>query len=176
MEITKKEYPRLETDRLKLRILTKDHAMEVFKHFSDPFVTRYMDIEPCRNLKEAEEIIQYHEDDLGCRWGIFEKARGCFIGTIGFHYLRKTDETFIAEIGFDLSKDYWGKGYVTEAVNEVISFGFSNIGLQKIDATVEPENQKSIKLMTKLGFNKGIELKDELIYFSLEKGSKLGRG
>ncbi|AWV33655.1 hypothetical protein MHH60_00850 [Paenibacillus sp. FSL H7-0716] len=40
-----------------------------------------MDIEPCKDLVEAEEIIQYHLEDLGCRWGMFENAKNEFVGT-----------------------------------------------------------------------------------------------
>jgi [ribosomal protein S5]-alanine N-acetyltransferase len=120
-------------------------------------------------VQEAEEIIQYHVDDLGCRWGIFEKVDGSFIGTIGFHYLRKTDKEFIAEIGFALSSRYWGKGYMTEAVREVISFGFTKMGLDTIDATIEPNNEKSITIMTKYGFERDTVLREQLLYFSLNR-------
>jgi [ribosomal protein S5]-alanine N-acetyltransferase len=164
-----KEYPTLETNRTILRILTRDDAKEVLQHFSDPIVTKFMDIEPCKDLKEAEYIIQYHVDDHGCRWGIFDKAYDNFLGTIGFHDLRKTDEEFIAEIGFDLSRRHWGKGYMTEAVKEVILFGFTRMGLDKIDATVDPNNEKSITIMEKFGFKRDIELREQLLYYSLHR-------
>ncbi|WP_338036477.1 GNAT family protein [Neobacillus notoginsengisoli] len=72
-------------------------------------------------------------------------------------------------MGFDLAKAYWGKGYMTEAMEEVIQFGFAKMGLDIIDATVEPENEQSIHLMRKVGFKKDAELKDNLIYFTLTK-------
>jgi [ribosomal protein S5]-alanine N-acetyltransferase len=164
-----KEYPALETERTILRILTKDDAKEVLNHFSDPVVTMFMDIEPCKDLKEAEEIIQYHEDDLGCRWGIFDKCHGNFLGTIGFHNFRKIDEEFIAEIGFDLSTRYWGKGYMTEVIEEVIQFGFTRMGLDTIDATVEPNNEKSNNIMTKFEFKRDAELREQLLYYSIHR-------
>ncbi|SOC05318.1 ribosomal-protein-alanine N-acetyltransferase [Ureibacillus xyleni] len=160
-------YPSLETDRLKLQLFTLEDAEKVFLHFSDFHITEFMDIEPCSNLKEAEEIIQYHLDDEGCRWGLYEKESEQFIGTIGFHYLRKS-EKFIAEVGFDLNKTYWGKGYISEALNEVITFGFSNMGLDIIDATVDPNNVRSIQLMKKFSFSVEPELKDNLLYFYLK--------
>ncbi|MCM3766970.1 GNAT family N-acetyltransferase [Neobacillus niacini] len=159
-------YPELETERLQLRILTLDDAEKVMAHFSDPAVTRFMDIEPCKDLKDVEEIIQYHIEDSGCRWGIFYKEQ--FVGTIGFHYLRKNEGDFIAEIGFDLSKKYWSKGFMTEAIREVISFGFTQMGLTMIDATVEPDNEKSINLMKRLEFKRAEELQDHLVYFYLK--------
>ena len=162
------EFPALETERINLQILTLENSEEVLKHFSDINVTRFMDIEPCKDIKEAEEIINFHLDDSGCRWGLYNKNNNKFIGTIGFHYLRKS-ESFIAEIGFDLSKDYWGNGFMPEAIKEVMSFGFTQMGLDIIDATVEPANERSINLMRKLGFNEDIELRDNLVYFYLNK-------
>lgn len=161
------EFPALHTERIHLRILNLQDAGEVFEHFSDEEVTRYMDIEPCKNIEEAEEIIQYHIDDLGCRWGIFDKEQNILMGTCGYHYLRRDGNEFIAEIGYDLSKAYWGKGYMYEVMKEVIAFGFSEMGLTKIDATVEPENVRSITLMERLRFDRDAELRDNLVYFVL---------
>ncbi|WP_331459319.1 GNAT family N-acetyltransferase [Paenibacillus sp. FJAT-27812] len=91
------------------------------------------------------------------------------MGTCGYHYLRKTDDVFTAEVGFDLSKRYWGKGLMFEAMKVVIDFGFSKMGLTIVDATVEPENERSIRLLRKLGFEREIELRDHLIYFYLNR-------
>ncbi|MFD1737282.1 GNAT family N-acetyltransferase [Bacillus salitolerans] len=76
---------------------------------------------------------------------------------------------FMAEIGFDLAKNYWDKGLMSEALLEVISFGFTKMDLDIIDATVEVENEKSIQLLTRLGFIRNTELQDNLIYFYLPK-------
>lgn len=162
------KFPPLETERINLRILTLDNAEEVFLHFSDINITRFLDIGPCKNIKEAEEIIQYHMKDSGCWWGMYEKNGEKFIGTIGFHYLRRNGD-LIAEVGFDLCKDYWGNGLMSEAMNEVILFGFSQMGLDIIDATVDPKNVRSIKLIRKLGFTEDLEHKDNLLYFYLKK-------
>lgn len=81
------EYPPLETERIKLRLLTLEDINEVFTLFSDSEVTRYMDIEPCKDLLEAEEIIKFHMDDAGCRWGLYKKYDDTFLGTVGYHYL-----------------------------------------------------------------------------------------
>ncbi|WP_141136750.1 GNAT family N-acetyltransferase [Paenibacillus herberti] len=84
-------------ERLNLRILTLRDSEGVFKHFSD------------------EEIIAFHIEDLGCRWGLFDKNDNSLIGTCGFHYLRNTNDDFTAEVGFDLSKQRWGRGLMVKA-------------------------------------------------------------
>ncbi|MEK5239804.1 GNAT family N-acetyltransferase [Paenibacillus sp. FSL L8-0470] len=63
--MTKMNYPVIETDRLNLRLLTLEDREAVFRHFSEEEVTRYMDIPPCRDISEADEIIQFHIDDSG---------------------------------------------------------------------------------------------------------------
>jgi [ribosomal protein S5]-alanine N-acetyltransferase len=161
------DYTTIETDRTVLKVLGLEQIQAVYQHFLDPAVTMFMDIEPCKDLKEAEEIIQYHLDDSGSRWGIYSKDNDQFLGTCGFHYLRKKDEGIVAEIGFDLAKTHWGKGVMTEVLEALIDFGFTRMNLKMIDATVEPANFRSLKLLRKLGFRQHDELQDHLVYFSL---------
>ncbi|PJN54356.1 hypothetical protein PAEVO_10770 [Paenibacillus sp. GM2FR] len=78
-------YPNIETERLFMRELNLDDVEAVYKHFSFPEVTRFMDIEVCKDLREAEEIIAFHIHDSGCRYGLFNKENNERIGTCGFH-------------------------------------------------------------------------------------------
>lgn len=167
-------YPKLETKRLYLRLLTLDDAEDVYTHFADPRITEFMDIEPCRDLQQAIEIITYHIEDRGCRFGIYEKDSHQFVGTCGYHYIRDSKNQLIAEVGFDLAKAYWGKGFMTEVMQTIVDYGFKELGFDLIDATVDSENQKSLALMHKLGFTQSQELKDGLVYFYLVKDSVEG--
>ncbi len=159
-------YGRIETERVILKILTLQDTEEVFSHFSDAKITEFMDIEPCKTSDEAQGIITYHLEDSGCRWGLFNKENNEFIGTCGFHYLRETSDGILAEIGFDLSPSYWGKGFMQEVMRAVIQYGFEEVGFYMLDATVEPENIRSLKLMEILNFKREPELKDNLVYFT----------
>ncbi|WP_409272757.1 GNAT family N-acetyltransferase [Neobacillus sp. SCS-31] len=58
-------YPIFETERLQLRELTLDDTEEVLRHFSDPLVVEFMDIEVCKSREEAAEIISFHLHDAG---------------------------------------------------------------------------------------------------------------
>ena len=106
-----------------LKPLNQENIQEVFDHFSDSEVTKYMDIEPCKNRIEAEEIIKFHQEDLGCRWGIYLESINQFIGTCGYHCL-ELGKIRKAEIGFDLSKQVWGQGLMKEAISVLLHFGF----------------------------------------------------
>ncbi len=162
----KMDFPMIETDRLTLRLLTLNDSEAVFRHFSDEEVTRFMDIPPCREIHEAIEIIQFHIEDTGCRWGIFDKQTGQLAGTCGYHCW-VTGTAAKAEIGFDLSRAYWGQGLMTEALLPVIEFGYGQMGLELIEATVDPGNARSMRLMEVLGFEREAELVDDLVYFYL---------
>lgn len=162
--MTKFIFPMFETSRLFLRELTIVDNREVWQHFSDEEVTRYMDIPACRSLSEAEEIIQYHLEDSGCRWGVFDKQSKQLAGTCGYHCW-VTGAAPRAEIGFDLSKVYWGQGLMTEALQPVIRFGFEQMRLARIEATVDPMNSRSMHLLDSLGFQREAELKDNLECF-----------
>ncbi|WP_422660574.1 GNAT family N-acetyltransferase [Paenibacillus sp. EC2-1] len=158
-------FPDIETHRLYLRELTLLDVESVCKHFSDPNVTQYMDIEPCKTMNEAEEIIQFHIHDSGCRYGIFHKMDNKLIGTCGFHCWVQGEEPR-AEIGFDLSSDFWGQGFMKEALAELIRIGINVMKLHYIEATVEQENIRSQRLLQSMNFTKHNELKDGLFYYT----------
>jgi ribosomal-protein-alanine N-acetyltransferase len=161
-------FPELKTARVVLRVLTLDHTDAVYCHFSDPDVTQFMDIDPCRCLKDARDIILFHLKDSGCRWGIFDKQTGFLVGTCGYHcWVKGMDSK--AEIGFDLAKAYWGQGLMQEALQAAITFGFEAMNLRRIEATIEPDNQRAIGLVKKLGFCREAGLRNGLVCFSLLK-------
>jgi ribosomal-protein-alanine N-acetyltransferase len=162
----KLHYPTLETDRIVLKELMLENAPDIFKHFSDPCITESMDIDPCTSIQDAEEIIRFHMEDQGCRWGLFLKDGNELIGTCGFHCLELENE-IKAEIGFDLSKDHWGRGLMNEAVTAIISYGFTTMNLRFIEATVEVENSRCQKLLERLRFVKADDLIDNLYYYRL---------
>lgn len=59
----------------------------------------------------------------------------------------------IGEIGWIISKKYWGKGYVTEAAKAIIEFAKNDLKLKKIIAHCDSENVASYKVMEKLGMS-----------------------
>jgi ribosomal-protein-alanine N-acetyltransferase len=162
------EFPRLRTPRVELRLLTLADEAVVFRHFSDPDVTRYMDIDPCPDVAAAREIITFHLEDSGCRWGLFCRASGILIGTCGYHGWVPTRPAK-AEIGFDLAKAYWGMGLMREVLPPVLAFGFEGMGLERIEATVEPENARCIALLEGLGFDVERDLRERLRVFFVEQ-------
>ncbi|WP_258394697.1 GNAT family N-acetyltransferase [Paenibacillus sp. MDMC362] len=162
-------YPIVNTERLFARVLHLDDVDLIYKHFSNQEVTRYMDIDVCKERAEAEEIITFHMSDPGCRYGLFLKDTGEFIGTCGYHCWMLDANGSRAEIGFDLHPNYWGQGYMKEALNEIVKIGFELMELDLIEATTEQENKQCQRLLNKVGFIKEEVLKENLMYYRLNK-------
>lgn len=109
-------------------------------------------------------------NDTGCRWGIFLKEKQInLIGTCGYHCWLRNEKEPEAEIGFDLTKDYWGKGYMKEAMIPVIQFGFDAMSLSTINAFIHDDNHRSKKFIKKLGFQITDEIKDGQHKYLLRK-------
>ena len=82
------------------------------------------------------------------RFAIREKEVGKLIGTIGLHLNKEHQK---AELGYWLGKNFWRKGYLTEALKAVLEFGFKELNLNKIYATHFLFNPNSGKVMLKAG-------------------------
>lgn len=82
-------------------------------------------------------------------WGVVHKGNMKLIGTCGFIYW--IPDHARAEIGYALSRTYWGEGYMTEAVREVISFGRRTMELNRIEARCRTENTASARVLEKVG-------------------------
>jgi len=161
------DFPDLETERLILRQLTLEDADFIFRHFSDSAVTQYlMDEPPVTEYAQAQEIIRFYLEPAGKthnRWGLVRKSDQQLIGTCGYHKWDK--RYFRAEIGYDLSPGYWGQGYMAESLRAVLQNGFQRMGLNRIDALVYIENDRSVRLLQQLGFKLEGILRD---YFYLD--------
>jgi ribosomal-protein-alanine N-acetyltransferase len=145
-------FPTLETKRLILRKLRLEDAKDVFEYASDPEVSKYVTWEPHRSIEDSINLIKFtherYEKREGIIWGIVYKENNKVIGTCDISLAIKH---FRAEIAYAISRDYWGKGLMTEAVKEVIKFGFEKMNLNRIQAMCIPENIGSYRVMEKVG-------------------------
>lgn len=140
-----------ETERLFLRRLKDYDVDEIFKMRSDEEIMRYIR-EPQMERKESLNWIKmisekWHTERIGfC--GVIEKKSKRFVGWCGLWRLKETDEF---EVGYAIAKDFWGKGYATEAAKRVLQYGFEELNLKKIVAVASPENQASQNVMKRIG-------------------------
>ena len=149
-------YITLETERLFLRPLTANDLEFVFRHFSDPAIKRYLfDDDPVTTREQAQAIIDFYLSPVSKpynRWVITRKSDGCASGTCGYHKWQRQHQR--AEIGYDLEKAAWRPGYMTEALRVVLQHGFEQMGLNRVEALVYPENAASVRVLEHLGFQK----------------------
>ncbi|MEF2966178.1 GNAT family N-acetyltransferase [Paenibacillus sp. M1] len=149
------EIPVLESERLRLRRMDRGDARELHRYWSDPEVTKYMNIPPFSSVEDTCEMIDLlnglAESEDALRWGIELKESGRLIGSCGFNVWELAG-AYRGEIGYDLGRKYWGRGYMSEALRMVLAFGYGTMGLNRIEALVDPRNAASRSLLRSFGF------------------------
>jgi len=151
------KFPVLETQRLILTEIKETHLNDLFQLYKDPDVTRYYNLLPFVAVSEGLKFIEWYRErfmqGLGIRWGIVlkENKNEVLVGTLGFNNYTKNHR---AVIGYDLQKQYWNQGYITEGLRAIIRFGFDQLSVNRIEAEVMPGNIASEKVLEKIGFCK----------------------
>lgn len=176
-----KAFPVLETDRLILREATEEDANDMYVYLSDQLVVKHMGISACETPEEVLGEIEWYKsiyrNGTGIRWGITLKDSGKVIGSCGF--LNRNSKHYRSEVGYELSREHWGKGIANEALERVLEFGFEQLGLERIEALIEPKNLSSQKLVERQGFTREGLLRhyeytngkfDDLYMYSILKG------
>ena len=97
-----------------------------------------------------KRTMQQFADDLGCQVGIF--FEGKMVGVCGFHPLDKKDRR--GELGYWLSQEFEGRGFMTKTCARLIQIGFEQLDLNKISIRCATENCKSASIPERLGFVK----------------------
>lgn len=147
-------FPSLTTSRLLLRHILPGDAESLFAIFSDEESMKFYGHEPHESLDDTKEVIRQIEERYArkeaLRWGITFQGEDRLIGSCSiFHFDAGFD---CAETGYELNRAFWGKGIMTEAMSAVLTFGFSELGLHRIEAIIDIENERSKGLLIKLGF------------------------
>ena len=145
--------PVLETPRLLMRPMTQADAADMFTYASDPEVSRYTVWDTHRSVEDSRRFLacaeENYRDGIPENWGIVHRADGKFIGTCGYFYWDIWH--YEAEIHYAMSRAYHGRGLMTEAVNAVLDFGFTTMGLNRVEADCVSENVASERVMQKVG-------------------------
>ncbi|AQX86029.1 GNAT family N-acetyltransferase [Elizabethkingia bruuniana] len=159
-------FSELETERLKLRRVDLNDVNELFAMRSDPQIMKYIPRPLATTHEEILDFIKAIDEKINANeifnWAITLKGHSQLIGTIGYYHIKP--EHYRAEIGYMLLPDFQGKGYVTEAINMIINYGFTKIGLHSIEALIDPENLASAKVLEKCNFIKEGHFKENEFY------------
>jgi ribosomal-protein-alanine N-acetyltransferase len=163
-------FPELKTGRLLLRKLESIDANEMFFLRSNENVLRYIGREPAKTIEEAEEFInkinKAVDENESILWGItFLNEPSTVIGTICLWNFKK--EHYRGEIGYLLHPDHWRKGIMKEAINAVVDYGFTVLGLHSMEALLDSKNIGSSSVLESTGFTKEGHVKENF-YFNGE--------
>lgn len=145
----------LETERLILRPFTEEDAPAVFEYAKDPDVGPAAGWKPHENEEESLHIIQtVFQDENALTWAICQKCDGKAIGSVALHAdpVRRISAGKSRELGYALSRKFWGKGIMTEACQEVLRFAFAELELEILSAGHFPFNFRSRHVIEALGF------------------------
>jgi diamine N-acetyltransferase len=151
----------LKGKKVLLRPIKRADLDNFLKWFNDPEVTQHLSTYlPVTEMAEAKWI-EEQAGSVSARSGSVnnftlvieatDNNENRPIGTIGLHLINQKDRT--AEFGIAIGeKDYWGKGYGTEATMLLINYGFRQLNLHRISSTALAFNERSIRMHKKVGF------------------------
>jgi ribosomal-protein-alanine N-acetyltransferase len=137
--------------RVRLRSFEYRDAEAVFAYASDPAITRYVEWQPHRVLGDSaryiERCLENHQDLRTFAVEHLERQR--VIGAVDLRIVSRVWR--IGEIGYTIARPYWGQGYNLEAGRLAVDYGFTELGLRRIQAICDVANRRSYRTMEKLG-------------------------
>ena len=159
----KNNFLEITTERLFLRRL-KQSDLEMISYLrSDKEVNKFVKRPNADSKEKALEFISKTNKGIDDQnlyyWTITEKNSPEMIGSICLWNLSKDRKT--AEVGYDLSPKFQGKGIMNESLRSILEFGFKNLNLDFIEAYTQKNNESSKKLLERNGFILIPDKKDE---------------
>lgn len=150
------ELPTLAAPRVALRSLTESDADALFGIFSNPTVMRYWSTLPMSDIAQARELVADIQEGFRTRrlfqWGVVRLEDDRVIGTCTLFAINESQGR--AEVGYALGHEFWGHGYMKEALTALVDFAFGTLGMRRLEADVDPRNAGSLHAVERLGFRR----------------------
>lgn len=145
----------LTTERLMLRRINMEDAEDIYSWMSDPKVMRPAASDLVESLSDVKKKIEqyqrrYDEQPNYYNWGLVLKDSGTLIGAIKTTSSCKRREA--TEVSYWLNLNYWGKGYLPEALNRVTEFLMNDVGYNTVEARILHSNLRSERVLIKCRF------------------------
>lgn len=156
-------FPHLETSRLHLREITEADAPALLRIHGD---TRHMALfgtDALTSLDDAKKVVATFASWMqlpnpGIRWGLELRERPGLIGTCGlFAWNRHWRK---CATGYEIAPEHVRMGLMAEALRAAFAWGFDHMALNRIEAQVHEDNQPSVNLLTRLGFQREGRLRE----------------
>lgn len=145
----------LETSRLTLRPFQEADLDAYAAMCADPEVMRFLSVDGAV-LTRADawrQMSMYlgHWELRGYgTWAVVERGNGGFVGRVGLHYPEGWPDR---ELGWTLARQFWGRGYASEAARASIAHAFDTLGWTHLVSLIHPENHRSARLAERLGYH-----------------------
>lgn len=169
----------IETPRLRLRRFTIDDLDELYRIYSHPDLSKYIQNDKPLTWEQTKAAIKsmtenWEKYHFGV-WAVIYKEHDKLIGHCGLKFLENTLEV---QIGYLLLKSYWGRGLGTEAASAVLKYGFEVANLPQIVAVAKPENIASRRVLEKVGLKYEKDAyfyENNVVYYSLSREAYLSK-
>ena len=146
----------LETARLRIRPLQIIDSEAMYEIKSNPEATAKYGQQPDKSLEDTRVWVERRLEDYEKRedvyWVFTLKENDRVIGGCCFWNFDPTSSC--AEIGYELHPAYWNMGITSEALLVVVTYGFIEMELHRIEGLPMVSNEPSVKVLQKLGFNR----------------------
>jgi len=159
-------FPVLRSPRLVLRKLELSDAHALFAMRANAlvhtFIARPLQQSEAESKALIEKTLNAYAHRQAIAWAAVLRGEGEVIGTCGFNRIELQHRR--AEIGGEMSPDFWGKRLAQEAVRTIIEFGLGPMGLHSIEAKVDPGNRSAIAVLEAMGFLKEAHFREYYFY------------
>lgn len=150
----------IETNRLRMRMISESDVDSIFKLRSAPETFKYVDITPYQNKLRAKSFVKSVLKDIANKEAYFwcieivnDVAHTLiFAGTICLWNFDEKNQ--VAEVGYEVLPEYYGKGVATEALGAILAFVKEALEFKEIHAITHELNIASIRLLMRLDFEK----------------------
>lgn len=166
LEINFTPFPIIETERLLFRRVAEHDLNEILELRSNPETMKYIPRPLLRNLDDAlghyKMIDEAIQNNTGINWAVTLKGNPKLLGIIGFYKIQP--ENYRAEIGYMILPEFQGRGIITESIQALVGYAFSEIKLHSVEAVIDPDNIASEKVLQKCSFVKEAHFKENEFY------------
>jgi [ribosomal protein S5]-alanine N-acetyltransferase len=153
-----RNFPKLNNVFINLRELSVNDAKPIASFMNYNIAKNLFDVPYPYTMKDALDFIDSSHSNFKSFNAIHfaveyrKSARdSLFVGVIGLKDIDLPNK--MANLGYWIGEEYWGKGIATASVQLIISYASSELGIKEIYAYVFPENKPSIKVLEKSGMN-----------------------
>lgn len=156
-------FPSIHTNRLQLRQLNLNDLDDLFELRFHDDVIKFIARKKSHDKNTIKQFILDRNADVATNkivfWAIQQQEQSRLIGTISLWNFNDTKT--VAEVGYELHPDYHNKGFMSEALEAVLEFGFTKLKLEAIEAFTDKNNTNSQLLLEKFNFKYDANKTDE---------------